>query len=135
VAAVDAGRVGQRDVILGRDAGLEAAAGQRDGEGVLRVRAAGLDALVADDALRVVPDVEVVVHLHRLVHVGGLSPMRLLWRKMMMAGSGGVALAGLGRRRRRAEALGGGARRPRGGTEAPAGRSARGGRRSAPCSP
>src|SRR6202035_5989019 len=53
VAAVDAGRGGERDVPLGRDPGLEAAAGDGDGEGVLGVEAAGLDAFVAEHALAV----------------------------------------------------------------------------------
>ena len=66
VAAVDAGRVGERRGELGRDARVEAAPGHRDREGVLRVGAAGLDALVAEDALRVVAHVEVVVDLDRL---------------------------------------------------------------------
>src|SRR5262249_61559483 len=68
VAAVDAGRVGQRHVGLGGDARVEAAARHRDRERVLRVDAAGLDALVAEHALAVVADVEVVVDLHRLGH-------------------------------------------------------------------
>ena len=38
VAAVDAGRVGQRDVVLGGDVRVEAATGDGDREGVLRVR-------------------------------------------------------------------------------------------------
>src|SRR5262245_29759162 len=50
VAAEDAGGIRQRHVELGRDSRLEAASGDRDGEGVLRVRAAGLDALVAEHA-------------------------------------------------------------------------------------
>ena len=45
---------------------LEAAAGDGDRERVLVVDAAGLDALVTEDALRVVAHVEVVVDLHRL---------------------------------------------------------------------
>ncbi len=67
VAAVDAGRLGQRHVELGRDVRAEAAAGDRDRERVLGVGAAGLDALVTEDALRVVADVELVVDLHRLL--------------------------------------------------------------------
>ncbi len=74
VAAVDAGRLGQRHVQLGRDVGVEAAPGDGDGEGDLRVGAAGLDALVAEHALRVVADVEVVVVLDRLRHGGGRGP-------------------------------------------------------------
>ncbi len=66
VAAVDAGRLGQRHVELGRDVRVEAAAGDGDRERVLVVDAAGLDALVTEDALRVVAHVEVVVDLHRL---------------------------------------------------------------------
>ena len=66
VAAVDAGRLGQRHGLLGRDPGVEAAAGDGDRERVLGVLAARLDALVAEDALRVVADVELVVDLGRL---------------------------------------------------------------------
>ncbi len=68
VAAVDAGRRRQRRVPLGRDAGVEAATRDGDRERVLRVRPARLDALVAEDAARVVAHVEVVVDLHRLRH-------------------------------------------------------------------
>src|SRR5690606_37408202 len=50
VPAVHAGRLRQRHLVLGGDAGAEAPAGDRDGEGVLGVVAAGLDALVAEDA-------------------------------------------------------------------------------------
>src|SRR6267143_6003727 len=73
VAAVNAGGVGERAARLGRDAGVETAAGDGDGEGVLSVLAAGLDALVAEDALRVVADVQVVVDLRRLGDRGGLG--------------------------------------------------------------
>ena len=66
VAAVDAGGIGQRHVPLRGDPGIEAAPGDGDRERVLGVLAARLDALVAEDALRVVADVEVVVDLHRL---------------------------------------------------------------------
>ena len=66
VAAVDARRVRQRDGELGRDARVEAAAGDRDRERVLVIRSARLDALVAEHALAVVADVEVVVDLRRL---------------------------------------------------------------------
>ena len=65
VAAVDARRLGQRHVELGGDARLEAASGDRDRERVLVVDAAGLDALVTEDALRVIAHVEVVVELRR----------------------------------------------------------------------
>src|SRR5438093_4846075 len=58
VAAVDAGRVGERHGVLGRDARVEAAPGDGDGEGVLRVAAAGLDAVLAADARSVVAHVE-----------------------------------------------------------------------------
>src|SRR5205814_7314045 len=61
VAAVHAGGVGEDDVVLGRDVSIEAAAGNGDRERVLMVRAAGLDALVTEDALRVVAHVQLVV--------------------------------------------------------------------------
>src|SRR5450759_2390748 len=65
VAAVHAGRVGQADVELGGDTGLESTAGYRDGEGVLGDLAARLHALVAQDAAREIPDVAVIMVLHR----------------------------------------------------------------------
>src|SRR3954452_3602356 len=67
VAAVDARGLRQRDVELGGDAGVESAPGDGDGERVLGVRATRLDALVAEDAARVVPHVQGVVDLDRLV--------------------------------------------------------------------
>src|SRR4029079_19172932 len=72
VAAVDAGAVRQGNGALGRDPGVEAAPGDGDRERVLGVLAARLDALVAEDAFRVVPDVELVVDLDRLAD--GLGP-------------------------------------------------------------
>src|SRR5690349_14614353 len=66
VAAVDARGIRQRDVELGRDARAEAAAGDGDGERVLMIGTAGLHALVAEDALAVIADVEIVVDLDRL---------------------------------------------------------------------
>ena len=66
VAAVDARGVRQRTIRFGRDVRVESAAGDRDGERVLRVGAARLDAFVAEHALRVVAHVEIVVDLHRL---------------------------------------------------------------------
>ena len=71
VAAVHAGGVGEGHVVLGRDARVEAAAGDGDRERVLRVLATGLHALVAEDAARVVADVGLVVHLRRLAHGRG----------------------------------------------------------------
>ena len=76
VAAVHARRLGQRDVELSRDVRLEAAARDRDRERVLVVDAAGLDALVTEDALRVVAHVEVVVDLHRLRDGRASAPKR-----------------------------------------------------------
>ena len=105
VAAVDARGVGQRVGELGGDAGVEPAPGDGDGERVLPVGAAALDALVTEDALRVVAHVELVVDLRRLVHGGGVAPVGGL----VVAGAQAVALAGLERRRRRAVALGIGA--------------------------
>src|SRR5947209_5755908 len=63
VAAVHARRLGQLDIELGRDVGVEAAARDRDRERVLVVLAAGRDALVTEDALVVIAHVEVVVDL------------------------------------------------------------------------
>ena len=73
VAAVDARRLGQRQVVLGRHARVEAAAGDLDHEAVLPLLAAGIDALVAEDALGVITDVEVVVDLDRLGDGGGVG--------------------------------------------------------------
>ena len=112
VAAVDAGGVGQADVPLGRDAGIEATAGDADGEGVLGIDPAGLDALVAEDALGVVAHVELVVDLDRL-------------------GDGGRRRCPRAARARRPAARR--ARRPR--QAPPVGRSGLGRRRSEPCSP
>ena len=68
VSAIHAGRPGQRDVHLGRDARREAASSDGDGKGVLVIGSAGFDAAVAEDAFRVVADVEFVVDLYRLRH-------------------------------------------------------------------
>ncbi|MNC88437.1 hypothetical protein D3C83_42510 [compost metagenome] len=80
--------------MLGRDVGAEAAAGDRDGEGVLGVDAARLDALIAEDALAVVADVEVVVDLGRLRDGGREADIG----RLVMPGRERVACAGLGRR-------------------------------------
>ena len=106
VAAVDARRLGQRHGLLGRDPGVEAATRDRDRERVLGVLAAGLDALVAEDALRVVADVEVVVDLRRLGDGGG---RRVAGGRVVVAGLVRVALA----RRRRARPAGRSAWHPR----------------------
>jgi len=66
VATVDAGRLGKLDGELRRYVRIEAPAGDAYCESVLRVDTAGLDALVAEDAARVITHVEVVVHLDRL---------------------------------------------------------------------
>ena len=78
VPAVDARRVRERDVELGRDVRVESAAGDGDRERVLRVGAARLDALVAEDATRVVAHVEIVVDLHRLGDVAVARPGRVV---------------------------------------------------------
>src|SRR5206468_8398876 len=90
VAAVDAGRVGQRHVGLGGDARVETAAGHGDRERVLGVDAARLHALVAEHALRVVAHVEIVVDLHRLRD--GLRA--LAHGRLVMSGLAPVALTG-----------------------------------------
>src|SRR5689334_6280926 len=95
VAAVDARRFGQRDGLLGRDAGVESAAGDRDREGVLGILAARLDALVAEDAFRVVADIEVVVDLRRL-RDGGCERRLIARRRVVVPGVVGVPLAGVG---------------------------------------
>src|SRR6478735_3769880 len=102
VAAVDACRVGQRRCELGGDAGVEPAAGDGDRERVLPVGAAALHALVAEDALRVVADVVLVVDLDRLGDRCGRLPVA----GVMVAGLGAVAGACRGGRRGRAVPLG-----------------------------
>ena len=101
VAAVDARGIGQRRGPLGGDPGVEAAPGDRDRERVLGILAAGLDALVAEDALRVVPDVELVVHLDRLGDRRGARGLGAA-RRVVVAGL--VAVTGAGGRRRRTAA-------------------------------
>src|SRR5712691_9118849 len=64
VAAVDAGRVWKRCAELGRYVGVEPTAGDAQRERVLCVDAARLDALVAEDAARVVAHIQLVVDLH-----------------------------------------------------------------------
>src|SRR5438445_11834079 len=66
VAAVDTRGIRQRRGELCRDVRIEAPAGDADRERVLRVDTARLDALVAEDAARVVAHVQLVVDLHRL---------------------------------------------------------------------
>ena len=65
VAAVDARRIRKRRLVLRGDPRAEPAAGDRDRERVLPLEPARLDALVAEDALRVVADVGLVVELGR----------------------------------------------------------------------
>jgi hypothetical protein len=91
VAAVDAGGIGEGNRLLGGDSGVEAAPRDGDRERVLGIFAAGLDALVAEDALRVVADVEIVVDLDRLGDGLRLGARR----RVMVAGIVGVALAGV----------------------------------------
>src|SRR5262249_47408320 len=78
VAAVDASRLGQGYVALGGDAGVEAPAGHRDGEGVLGVAAARLHALVTENALGVIADIQIVVDLDRLGDRLGRSVGRMV---------------------------------------------------------
>src|SRR5205085_7544752 len=85
VAAVNAGRVAQGHVEAGVDVRLEAAPGHGDGEGVLHVVPAGLDALVAQDALRIVADVQpVVIVAHRLLHRGAAG--EAVWLRAVARG-------------------------------------------------
>ena len=63
VAAVDACRLGEGDVVFGGDGRGEAPTGDVDGEGVLCIGTAGCDASEAHDALVVVAYVEVVLDL------------------------------------------------------------------------
>ena len=98
VAAVHAGRLGQRIGELGRDPCVESAPRDGDRERVLPLLAAGVDALVTEDALGVVAHVEVVVDLDRRVHRGGRLAVGLLVVTRPLAVAVGV------RRRRRAVA-------------------------------
>ena len=81
--------------VFGRDAGVEAASGDRDRERVLILLAARVDALVTEDALRVVAHVQVVVDLRGRMDGGG----RLAVRSLVVSGALAVAL-GVGRRGR-----------------------------------
>ncbi len=72
VAAVDAGGVGEHGVPLGGDVGVEAATGDGDGERVLPLLAARVDALVTEDAAAVVAHVELVVDRRGLMHGRGV---------------------------------------------------------------
>ncbi len=76
VPAVDAGRVGERNVVFGRNVGVKAAPRHGDGERVLRVRPAGFHALVAENAFVVVAHVEGVVDFDRLLHRLARRPYR-----------------------------------------------------------
>ena len=67
VTAIDTGRFGQGDVELGGDPVVEASAGHGNGKRELGFFSARVDALVAEDALVVVPDVQVVLDLDGLV--------------------------------------------------------------------
>ena len=68
VAAVDAGRVRQRDIEFGADPVVEAAAAHGDSEGPLGIFATGFDALVTKHTAVIGPDVEVVFDLDRVGH-------------------------------------------------------------------
>ncbi len=57
---------------------FEAAAGHGDCEGILRVGAASLDALVAEDAFAVIAIIELVIFLDGLPDGGGSRPVRRL---------------------------------------------------------
>src|SRR6266404_575946 len=61
VATVHASRLGQRDIELGSNVRGKSAARHGDGESILRIHAAGFHALVAENALGVIADVEIVV--------------------------------------------------------------------------
>src|SRR5438105_5013754 len=68
VAAVHASGIRQWRIELGRDVRIEPPPRDTDGKRVLRINSTGLDALVAKDAPRVIPHIELVVHLDRLRH-------------------------------------------------------------------
>src|SRR5581483_11688734 len=102
VAAVHARRLRERHGELRGDARVEPAAGDGDRERVLSLDPAGLDALVAEDAARVVPNVQLVVDLHRL----GDGRRQPVDRLLVMAGAPCVTLPGLRRGCRGAVALG-----------------------------
>ena len=73
IAAINAGRFGKRNVELGSDVSGEAASGHADGESILSIDAASLDALVAENAFGVIADVKIVVELWRLGGARGSS--------------------------------------------------------------
>ena len=77
VAAIDASRIGQRNVKLRGNVGREAATRHGNGKSILRVYAAGFHALVAENAFGVVADVKIVVDFYRLGDRGaGMRPKR-----------------------------------------------------------
>ena len=104
VTAINARRIGQRNIGFRRDPGVKTPAGDRDRKRVLGVGAAGLDTLVAEDAFAVVANIQVVVNLHRLDDRLGGTPVA----DVMMARLAAVAFAGSCRPLRWAVALGAG---------------------------
>ncbi len=96
VAAVDARRIRQQHCELGRDPRVETPSRHREREGVLGILAAGLNTLVAEDALAVIANVEVVVQLDRLRHRGAVSRLDRLVvsRRMAVTLPGGAGWCG-----------------------------------------
>ena len=74
VTAIDAGGFWQGNFEFSGDVRADAAPRDRDGKGVLGFDAAGLHAFVAEDALRVIPDVKFVVDFDGLRIIGGVFP-------------------------------------------------------------
>src|SRR5581483_1782749 len=105
VAAVDAGRLGERHGELGGDARVEPSSRDRDRECVLGLDPARFDTLVAEDAAGVVAHVQLVVDLHGLPD-GSRQPVR---RLLVVAGAASVALPRLRGGSRRPVAFGLGA--------------------------
>ncbi len=100
VAAEDTGTLGQVNVELGRDPGVESPPGNGNSEGVLGIFATGFDALVAENALGVITHIEGVIDLHRLMNSLGDSPVDLgMMPRMTVVAIGDLSL-------RRSEPLG-----------------------------
>src|SRR6266850_7124295 len=90
VSTVDTRGIRKGDVGFGGDPGIESAAGDGNGECVLRIASASFDAFITKDALRVVAHVEIVVDLHGLVHRSRVASIG----NVMMARLAGITLTG-----------------------------------------
>jgi hypothetical protein len=84
-----------------RNTSVKASPGNGDGKGVLSIHAAGLHALITEDALSIVADVKLVIDLDGLCHTGGCAR---LWGTMH-PDSSGISLSRRGNRGLRSKPL------------------------------